>query len=91
MCNHHCPGSLPELLDAHVALGVLLHDFGDGHLEVLLRDVDTALAERKPTEIRSQYSGGVVHANLTDAVDLHSRLGTHGLKADERRCWRDSQ
>ena len=34
---------LEELLDAHVLLGVLLHDLGHGHLEVLLGHVHPPL------------------------------------------------
>ena len=35
---------LPQLLDRQVRVDVLLHDLGDGHLEVLLRHVDAAFS-----------------------------------------------
>jgi len=34
-----------EFLDGHVLLGLLLHDLGDGQLEVVLIDVDSTLAQ----------------------------------------------
>jgi hypothetical protein len=60
---------LPELEIAEVVVRVLLHDFGDCHLKVLLRDVHPALPQRE-------------HAGLS-AHGLH--FGTRGsleLQAD---------
>ncbi len=37
--------SLPEFLDGHVLLGILLHDFSNGHLKVFLCYVNTALTK----------------------------------------------
>ncbi len=34
-----------EFLDGHVLLGLLLHDLGNGQLEVVLIDVDSTLAQ----------------------------------------------
>jgi hypothetical protein len=36
---------LEELLDGHVLLGVLLHNLGHGHLEILLGDVNAPLTQ----------------------------------------------
>jgi len=59
--------SLPELLHRDVLLGVLLHDLGDGHFEVLLRDVDAPLPQRK-------------HARLcTYCFALRTRRSLHGV------------
>eukprot|EP00955_Chlamydomonas_euryale_P009987 107350-Chlamydomonas_euryale.AAC.8 len=57
--------SLPQFAQAGVLLAVLLHDLGDGHLEVLLRHVHAPLAQRK-------------HAGLCAApLELGARCSRH--------------
>merc|ERR1719458_697960 len=48
---------LEELLDAHVLLGVLLHDLGHSHLEVLLGHVHSPLSE----SIHTRFSASSLH------------------------------
>lgn len=42
---------LEKLLEGGVAIRVLLHDLGDGHLKVLLVDVHTSLTEGVHTSL----------------------------------------
>merc|ERR1711988_1922335 len=58
---------LEKLLERGVAIRVLLHDLGDGHLKVLLVDVHTSLTQG-------------VHTSLgTDSLHLSTRSAMHEL------------
>lgn len=45
--------SFPQLLNRHVLIAILCHHFADGHLEILLRDVNATLSQRKHTGLRA--------------------------------------
>jgi hypothetical protein len=42
---------LEKLADGHVLLSVLLHNLGNGHLKVFLRDVNSSLSESEHTSL----------------------------------------
>merc|ERR1712129_488040 len=49
-------GSLPhELHQTHVLVGVLLHDLGHSHLEILFRDVLSPLPQGEHTSFRAPH------------------------------------
>ncbi len=59
---------LEELLNRHVLLRVLLHNFSHGHLEIFLSNVDSALSQG-------------VHSGLSaDALDLSAGRARHRLR-----------
>lgn len=76
---------LPELLDRHVRFGVLLHHLRDGHLEILLGDVESSLTQRVPYRESKSIKSGIERRRTGERRAKRKKPGIREEKNGRRR------
>mmetsp|Transcript_31970 Transcript_31970/g.75966 ORF Transcript_31970/g.75966 Transcript_31970/m.75966 type:complete len:221 (+) Transcript_31970:65-727(+) len=78
-------GLLPQLLQAHVLVCILLHDLGDSHLEVLLGHVHASLSEGIHARLRAASlelgARGTAH-RVGDLLEVYPAHEVHLARVD---------